>query len=54
MMSHPKLVNKWAFFLKPEPTESQILQARKMREAKLKKREFLESQGKLFDQIEPK
>ena len=48
MMAHPKLVKKWAFFLKPEPTESQVLQAQIMREARRKKREFLESQGNLF------
>lgn len=52
MMCQPRLARKWAIFLKPLPTERQVQQARLMREAKHLKREFLASQGKLFDQDE--
>jgi len=52
MMGHPNAVKKWAKHLKPAPTEREVLQAQAMRYAKQKKRDFLASQGKLFDQDE--
>ena len=52
MMSHPNSAKKWAFFLKPEPTEAQVIQAHRMREAKQRKRDYLDAQGKLFNQDE--
>lgn len=52
MMSHPHLVKKWIKSLKPAPSARAIEQAQLMREAKQRKRDFLASQGKLFDQDE--
>ena len=52
MMSHPKLVKKWAKYLKPAPTARAIEQAQTMREAKQRKRDFLALQGQLFNQDE--
>lgn len=52
MMAHPYLVKKWAKYLKPAPPVRAIEQARLMRLAKQQKRDFLASQGKLFDQDE--
>ena len=52
MMCHPLAVKKWAKALKPSPTQREAEQARLMREAKQRKRDFLASQGKLFDQNE--
>lgn len=52
MMGHPYAVKKWAKNLKPAPPARAIEQARLMRDAKQRKRDFLASQGKLFDQDE--
>ena len=51
-MGHPKLVKQWAKHMKPAPTARAVQQAQLMREAKQRKRDFLASQGKLFDQDE--
>ena len=52
MMGHPHAVKKWAKNLKPAPLVRAIDQARIMREAKQRKRDFLALQGKLFNQDE--
>lgn len=52
MMAHPKAVKKWAKSLKPAPTAREVQQAQTMREAKQHKRDFLASQGILFNQDE--
>lgn len=49
MMAHPYAVKKWAKNLKPAPPARAIEQARLMREAKQRKRDFFSMQGKLFD-----
>lgn len=53
-MGHPLAVKKWAKALKPAPTQREAEQARLMREAKQKKRDFLAAQICLFDQNEEK
>lgn len=52
MMCHPRLSKKWAYSLKPQPTEREEQQARLMREAKQRKREFLARQCNLFNHDE--